>query len=144
MERAMEPKMTLTSRILTAPSRADKVPAGFYTTEQWVSREQKGSSQMLRILRAGIAMGIVERASFRIQTSRGLFPTNHYREIPDDTTAPVEDEQVSNGDHRRPVAFKREHGQGQPRRKDAGTGGKARGGGRKGRGVGKAGKGRVR
>ena len=149
--------MTLTSRILTAPSRADKVPRGFRTTEQWMVSEQKGSSQMLRILRAGIAMGIVERASFRIQTSRGLFPTNHYRELPDkitrqiykellidDTTAPIEDEQVSNGDHRRPVAFKRKHGQGQPRRKDASTGGKARGGGRKGRGAGKVSERRVR
>lgn len=136
--------MTLTSRILTNPARADKVPAGFYTTEQWMSIEGKGMSQMLRILRSGMSQGIVERASFRIQTSRGLFPTNHYREIPDDTHAPVEDEQVSNGDHRSPVAVKRKHGQGQPRRKDASTGGKARGDRRKGRGAGKVGKGMVK
>jgi len=136
--------MTLTSRILTAPARADKIPPGFYTTEQWMAREGKGESTMLRTLRAGISMGIVERASFRIQTGRGLFPTNHYREIPDDTHAPVEDEQVSNGDHRRPVAVKREHGQGQPRGKNASCGGKARGGGRKGRGASKVGKGRVK
>jgi len=137
-------QMTLTSRIQKAPARSDKIPAGFYTTDEWMRREWKSESAMLRILRAGMAQGIVERASFRIHTGRGLYPTNHYREIPDDTTAPVEDEQVGNGDHRRPVAVKRKHGQGQPRRKDASTGGKARGDRRKGRGVGKAGKGRVR
>lgn len=136
--------MTLTSRILKAPTRSDKIPAGFYTTDEWMRREWKSESAMLRILRAGISQGIVERASFRIQTGRGLFPTNHYREIPDDTHAPIEDEQVSNGNHRRPVAVKRKHGQGQPRRKDARRGGKAGERARKGRGAGKAGKGRVR
>ena len=136
--------MTLTSRILTAPSRADKIPNGFLTTAQWMAKDRKSESAMLRTLRKGMAMGIVEQASFLIQTGRGLYPTNHYREIPDDTTAPIENEQVSNGDHRRTVAVKRKHGQGQPRRKDASTGGKARGGGRKGRGAGKAGERRVR
>ena len=136
--------MTLTSRILKAPTRADKVPDGFYTTEQWMAREGKSESAMLRTLRAGMRLAIVEQASFRIHTGRGLFPTNHYREITDDTTAPVEDEQVGNGNHRRPVAVKRKHGQGQPRRKDASTGGKARGGGRKGRGAGKVSERRVR
>lgn len=62
-----------------ATTRADTVPPGWRTSDQWAAETQRDPCTVGKILRAGVDSGIVERRQFRIVTGRGVCKVWHYR-----------------------------------------------------------------
>jgi len=115
--------MNLKNRI--AQTQADVVPADFYTAEQWCKRLDSSLTQTSLTLRRGMRMGIVVCQKYRIVTSRGLYPTPHYKELPDDTETTAQTQGTSDGDRKHCDSVKPSNGQGFTRRQNAGREAKA-------------------
>ncbi|MBC8324327.1 MAG: hypothetical protein H8E27_01700 [Verrucomicrobia subdivision 3 bacterium] len=57
----------------------ESVPSGWYTVAEIAGQLGKSYSHTGRMLCASVRAGIIERRQFRIQTPRGLYPTNHFK-----------------------------------------------------------------
>ena len=57
----------------------EKVPEGFFTTQQWTGILKMSNSHTRRMLLDGVAAGKVELASFRVAVGRIIRKEAHYR-----------------------------------------------------------------
>lgn len=57
----------------------EKVPEGFFTTQQWTDILKMSNSHTRRMLLDGVAAGKVELASFRVAVGRIIRKEAHYR-----------------------------------------------------------------
>ena len=115
--------MSLKERVQN--KNAVQVPEGYYTAKEWCDKLDASMTNTNLTLRRGVSMGIVDCKKFRVLTSRGLFPTPYYKELPDDTHTTSKAQSDSNGNHKHPAPTKPLHGKGQPRGQDAGRKAKA-------------------
>ena len=116
--------MNLRERIACQP---DEVPNDFLTATQWGDELNLSPAETRRTLNKGIKLGIVIVKKFKIQTEqRGIYPTPHYKELPDDTKATAQTQGTSDGDRKHRDSTEPPNGQRQSRRQNAGLGEKAR------------------
>jgi len=116
--------MNLRERIACQP---DDVPNNFMTATQWGNELNLSPAETRRTLNKGIRLGIVIVKKFKIQTEqRGLYPTPHYKELPDDTKATAQTQGTSDGDRKHCDTAQPSNGQGFTRRQNAGRKAKAK------------------
>lgn len=70
----------LLNRLRATRTPADRVPAGWFTAQQWADKWGLSLSQASIYLRTGIKQGLVEQARYHVHTGRGVYPVPHYRE----------------------------------------------------------------
>lgn len=58
-----------------------RVPKGWMTVTEIMKKSGMSRSTTDRTVRALFAEGKLERRMFRIETTRGLFPVPHYKEV---------------------------------------------------------------
>lgn len=64
-----------------AEKRAEAVPEGWKTSEQWASEASRATCTTAAILLSGVKAGIVERHAFMVETGCGVRKVWHYRMV---------------------------------------------------------------
>lgn len=83
MKHPRKPDPLLVRVIAALTAKADDIPEGFRTIDQWAKHWGLGRSSASRYVHKAVEMGLMEKKSFTqcVRKDGRAYPTAHYREI---------------------------------------------------------------
>lgn len=77
----MSKPIKLLARIRQADHKAETIPPGWFTVDEWAAKWRLSRAQASRYVRAGMLAGVMQRRVYRRQLTDGRpYPISHYAE----------------------------------------------------------------